>query len=324
MTEPTPPPPAPIAKLAAALARVQADLPEVDRDRTVEVTQKNGQTYSYSYVTLAALTKKVLPLLAKHGLSYIAMPGAGSDGKGMSVRYRLMHESGEFLEGEFPISGEGGIQMIGGRITYARRYCLAALVGVAADEDDESRLSEDGGPRTAQRAPAKPRGKAQPAPAARPAASRPAGPSGAPPLPGEEGEPAGREVQRATPPADEPARGRGGLITEPMTRKLAITMKQALGDDASVRKQFIVDMIGRDVASSKELTFDEGRALIDAFEKANQDPDTAAATVIDIYRRTTGGEQAASRQSVAEQTRASVVGAPAGPDDEPPAWADGP
>ena len=67
--------------LAAALARVQAELPKVERDRTVEVQQKNGQVYSYSYVTLANLSDAVLPLLARHGLSFVAMPGAGSDGK---------------------------------------------------------------------------------------------------------------------------------------------------------------------------------------------------------------------------------------------------
>jgi hypothetical protein len=144
MSQPTP-------SLAAALAKVQAELPKLERDRTVEVTQKNGGTYSYSYVTLANLSDAILPLLGKHGLSFAAMPGAGGDGK-MCVRYHLMHESGETLSGEFPISGEGGIQMIGGRITYARRYCLAAIVGVAADEDDESRLGDEGPRGTAQRA----------------------------------------------------------------------------------------------------------------------------------------------------------------------------
>ncbi len=185
MTAPTPG----LASLAAALAKVQAALPKLERDRTVEVTQKNGQTYSYSYVTLANLSDAILPLLAAHGLSFAAMPGAGADGK-MCVRYHLMHDSGEVLTGEFPISGEGGIQMIGGRITYARRYCLAALVGVAADEDDESRLSEDGSPRTAQRAAAQPR-QQRSAPAAgdgtataQRASQRPRG--GRPPLPGED------------------------------------------------------------------------------------------------------------------------------------------
>jgi hypothetical protein len=159
--------------LAAALAKVQAKLPKLERDRTVTVEPKDPKKapYSYSYVTLANLSDAILPLLAENGLSFVAMPGAGADGK-MCIRYHLLHESGESLTGEFPISGEGGIQMIGGRITYARRYCLAAIVGVAADEDDESRLSEDGAPRTAQRAAQRPRG-------------------GRPPLPGENADPDG-------------------------------------------------------------------------------------------------------------------------------------
>lgn len=178
--------------LATALAKVQASLPKIDRDRTVTVEprDKSKDPYSYSYVTLANLSEAILPLLAKHGLSFAAMPGAGADGK-MCVRYHLLHESGEQLSGEFPISGEGGIQMIGGRITYARRYCLAAIVGVAADEDDEARLNEEGGPRVAQRAATTARnGTAKAAPAeaktgttAQRASRAPAGP---PPLPGED------------------------------------------------------------------------------------------------------------------------------------------
>jgi len=193
VSAPTPdlPPPAGAAKLAAALAKVQAELPKIERDRTVEVTQKNGGTYSYSYVTLAHLSDAILPLLAKHGLSFAAMPGTGADGK-MCVRYHLMHESGAMLSGEFPISGEGGIQMIGGRITYARRYCLAAVVGVAADGDDGSRLAEDRARRTAQRAAARPRAQARPEPAAdaapagqRTAQRRQPAAGARPPLPGE-------------------------------------------------------------------------------------------------------------------------------------------
>ena len=143
MTTPTP-------ALNAALAKVQARLPKLERDRTVEVQQKSGGTYSYSYATLANLSEVILPLLAEHGLAFAAFPGSGSDGK-FRLCYSLLHESGEERSGEFPLSGEGGIQQLGGRITYARRYCLAAVVGIAADEDDESRLAAEA-PRTAQRA----------------------------------------------------------------------------------------------------------------------------------------------------------------------------
>lgn len=243
--------------IATALAKVQAELPKLERDRTVEVQQKSGGSYSYSYVTLANLSDAVLPLLSKHGLAFTAMPGTGSDGK-MAIRYALLHESGERLDGEFPISGEGGIQMVGGRITYARRYVLAALIGVAADEDDESRLTADTSPGTAQRAsrPAKraastPRGQT----AQRASASAP------PPLPGEED-------------------GDDG-ITPKQLQKLAILAKElGLNEDRDAYLGYLDRVIGHPVESSKQLTKSEAHDVIEAMEqdKANlAAPDPAPA-----------------------------------------------
>jgi hypothetical protein len=245
-----------VASLAAALGKVQAELPKLERDRTVEVTQKNGGTYSYSYVTLANLSDAILPLLAKHGLSFAAMPGAGGDGK-MCVRYHLMHESGEVLTGEFPISGEGGIQMIGGRITYARRYCLAALVGVAADEDDESRLSEDGSPRTAQRG-AQPARQKRPAPAAEDGAKtaqRAAQPprTAPPPLPGDDPDGPVAPVQHRQMHALWRDLGYGG--DENRDQRLAITAK----------------ILGLpDLESSADLTRGQADTVIDALKERKQ------------------------------------------------------
>jgi hypothetical protein len=249
------------AAIAAALARVQAELPKLDRDRTVEVQQKNGGTYSYSYVTLAHLSDAILPLLAKHGLSFAALPGAGADGK-MCVRYHLLHESGEQLSGEFPISGEGGIQMIGGRITYARRYCLAALVGVAADEDDESRLSDDGRPATAQRA------------AARPAAKAPA-------------KPAGRTAQRAA--AEPPPVPTDG--PQPWTPAQRARIMAGFGEvgvaDRGERLDICSRLVGRELASANDLTKEEAGKVIDTLEQAaGQDN-----PMLWLAEQTAGGEQ---------------------------------
>ncbi|MEV4271966.1 ERF family protein [Micromonospora aurantiaca (nom. illeg.)] len=254
MTELTTTPVAPgLARLAAALAKVQAELPKLERDRTVEVQQKSGGSYSYSYVTLANLSDAILPLLAKHGLSFVALPGAGSDGK-MAVRYQLLHESGETLAGEFPISGEGGIQMIGGRITYARRYCLAAIVGVAADEDDESRLADDGGRAPAQRRQTPAR---QSAPVAEgKTAQRSAGtarPAGVPPLPGEAA------------PGLSPAQ-RGMLLG--LFGKVGI-------DDRDARLRTASTLVGRTLGSANELSKSEASALIDVLQAAAESADPA-------------------------------------------------
>jgi len=241
--------------LAAALAKVQAQLPKLERDRTVTVQQKNGDTYSYSYATLANLSETVLPLLASHGLSFVAMPGAGSDGK-MCVRYQLLHESGESLAGEFPISGEGGIQMIGGRITYARRYCLAAIVGVAADEDDEARLSDESGPRTAQRAtPPARRQSLQREPTAqqdRPTAQRAQRRTEGPPLPGEN---PGEVIVIDG-------------ITAPQQKMMHALLNKTGRGEREVALVWIAGVIGREIESSKELTKQEARTVIDTLTLA--------------------------------------------------------
>jgi hypothetical protein len=258
-----------IAALAAALAKVQAGLPKLERDRTVEVEKKTGGTYSYSYVTLANLSDAILPLLAKHGLSFAAMPGAGADGK-MCVRYHLMHESGESLIGEFPISGEGGIQMIGGRITYARRYCLAALVGVAADEDDESQLAEDGARRPTQRAQQPARTRRQPADGeaeGRPTqrAQRAArAPAGAPPLPGEEGH-SHPNAETATERFSAEA-GAGGKVGQDQHRHMhALWRELGYGGDENrdQRLTIMAKMLGLDALdSSADLTRAQGDTVI--------------------------------------------------------------
>jgi hypothetical protein len=235
--------------LATALAKVQADLPKLERDRTVEIEKKSGGTYSYSYVTLANLNDAILPLLAKHGLAFAALPGTGADGK-MSLRYHLLHDSGEQLSGEFPISGEGGIQMVGGRITYSRRYVLAALVGVAADEDDESQLGGDAGPSTARRA-TPPRKQAPAATQGRTAQRQKA--AAPPPLPNETDD-----------KMSDAERGKMmALFTE-----LGIT-------DRAERLQKSSEIVDRKLASANDMDPDERRHLIDTLElmKSAQDAD---------------------------------------------------
>lgn len=334
MTEPTAQGTAPrgTPNLNKALAAFQAEMPALERDRSVEVETKGDKpNYGYSYATLANVTRVAMPLLGKHGLSFACFPGLGADGK-FSLTYSLLHESGEERSGAFPLSAEGGIQALGGRITYARRYCLISVTGLAADEDDDAAHdqaqaeADTGTVQRKRREPAKtaaPERRSAPASAPEPGAapretaqrSRPTSPAG-PPLPGE---------------ADGPFRGRGGLITQPMTAKLAICMKEVglTGDD---RLPYVIDLIDRQIGSSKDLTFDEGRHLIDAFEKAkgSDDPQQLAAV---IYVRTTtgvGGEdeelgqpaakkaarpaarRPAETRSVAEQTRGAVLGDPNG------------
>jgi len=144
--------------LAAALALLQTRLPKIDKGKTATVKGESAQgkpfSYSYSYADLADVTTHLLPLLGEVGLSFVSMPTLNADGK-FVLRYSLIHDSdSEPLTGEYPLPIDiKSPQAMGGAITYARRYCLTAITGAVADEDDDanSAQTETGGGRGGRR-----------------------------------------------------------------------------------------------------------------------------------------------------------------------------
>jgi len=139
------------ATLAAALAQFQAKLPTLVKSETARVKMKDGGTYEYSYADLAQVNGVVLPLLGALGLSFTCRPTYNEAGK-FVLAYKLLHVSKECEVGEYPLSQSGTPQQIGGEITYAKRYVLCALVGVAsADDDDDAVVASN-----------RPAGKARP------------------------------------------------------------------------------------------------------------------------------------------------------------------
>jgi hypothetical protein len=138
--------------LAVALAELQAQLPHVAKDETANVPTKSGGSYRYTYADLADVSHAVLPLLGKLGMSFTSRPTL-SEGRFVLV-YELRHVSGESIGGEYPLPApdRGSPQEIGGAITYARRYCLCAVTGVAPDNDDnDAQLAERAARRSQQR-----------------------------------------------------------------------------------------------------------------------------------------------------------------------------
>jgi ERF superfamily protein len=122
--------------LATALAAFQASLPSVHKGATGQVPGKR----SYKYADLSDLSATVLPLLAKQGLSWMTMPTYDDAGR-FVLQYELLHTSGEKRTGTYPLP-TGTAWEIGSALTYGRRYCLAAVTGVAADEDDDGAAAE--------------------------------------------------------------------------------------------------------------------------------------------------------------------------------------
>jgi len=147
--------------LAAALAAFQSELPSIRKGNTAKVKSERTNTeYSYSYADLTDVSEVALPLLGKHGLAWSAQPTLMDTM--FVLHYSLTHESGESLEGIYPLpDATTPPQQLGSAITYARRYALTAITGVAPGGDDDDAQSAPAAPARQQRAAAKP--KAQPA-----------------------------------------------------------------------------------------------------------------------------------------------------------------
>lgn len=115
------------SKLAQALIKFQADLPDIGLD-------SENPHFKSKFASLPKITKIILPKLAENGLSFTA---GGSYVEGQyGLLAHLVHESGERESGFFPIIATDP-QKIGAATTYARRYMLAALTGIVADADDD-------------------------------------------------------------------------------------------------------------------------------------------------------------------------------------------
>lgn len=132
--------PNPPASLAEALAQLQTSLPAIGKDKTAKVQTKTGGSYSYDYANLATISARILPLMGPLGLSFVTRPTLREEGQ-FVLAYDLMHASGQNLAGYYPLPTHGTPQEIGSAITYARRYCLCAVTGVAPDEDDDDGMA---------------------------------------------------------------------------------------------------------------------------------------------------------------------------------------
>lgn len=123
-----------IKNIADAIAKFQGEVPNPKK-------VAENPFFKSSYVPLDEVINVVKPYLAKNGLSYFQT--AGGDGKNITVTTLLMHTSGEWIESDplTVIATKPDPQQAGSAITYARRYSLSAILGIASEEDDDGNSS---------------------------------------------------------------------------------------------------------------------------------------------------------------------------------------
>jgi hypothetical protein len=226
MTEPT--------TLDEALLALQADPPALTKN-------KDGQAGNQKtkYADLVQVNQVVLKRLNSYGVIYKAKPTLRDTEPRFVLAYTLLHvASGTSESGEYPLKLSENSQQMGSAISYARRYALLAITGIAAeDEDDDGRTTTQ---RTAKRA--------TPSEQQQTAQRRPSGP----PLPGD------------------------GLINQPQMAKLQALFTEQGYATPGDKRAFLESVVGHELASTKALTKAEAAKAIDRLEKRDDPADAQA------------------------------------------------
>lgn len=135
-----------IAKLTGALVQVQA---------TVEgaVKGRSNPAFKSKYADLSSVWDACREQLVANGLTVVQFPGEMIDNR-MTLTTQLSHESGEWMRSTLSIPlTKVDAQGYGSAVTYARRYALAAVVGVCPEDDDGNAASQRGGQQQRQEQP---------------------------------------------------------------------------------------------------------------------------------------------------------------------------
>lgn len=135
-----------ITSIAPALHKAQSQMKDAKRDGDNPMFRSN-------YATLESVLDAVRGPLHANGLAVMQSPEG--DGETLRIVTRIMHTSGEWIEGDFAMKpipakldrSEAGAraitpQAMGSAVTYARRYALSSLLGLGSDDDDGNAASQ--------------------------------------------------------------------------------------------------------------------------------------------------------------------------------------
>jgi hypothetical protein len=139
-----------IAQLAAAMAKAQTDLTNPAKSLTAVLERgRNGNgPLSYRYAPLSAGLDILRKVLGKYELAVIQTTHMDRDRGLVVLTTTVAHSSGEWISALWPvchISDIGHPKLMGAALTYARRYCLFTMVGLAGEDDLDA--PEMGGPK---------------------------------------------------------------------------------------------------------------------------------------------------------------------------------
>lgn len=118
-------------ELYAALVKAQSEVENAVKGST-------NPHLKNRYADLGAVLEVAKPILAANGLAVVTLPGCTDPTYDQMFITVLYHTSGASVSQTFtiPYGAKRDPQGLGGTLTYARRYCLAAWLNLWAEDDD--------------------------------------------------------------------------------------------------------------------------------------------------------------------------------------------
>ena len=129
-----------IGAIAAALAKAQAELtnPEKSLVATIRASHPRDHDQTFRYAALSSGLDIVRKALGGHEIATVQTTAIDKEAGLIRLTTTLAHSSGEWLSSEWPvcpITETAAPRRMGAALTYARRYALFTLVGIAGEDD---------------------------------------------------------------------------------------------------------------------------------------------------------------------------------------------
>ena len=129
-----------IGAIAAALAKAQAELtnPEKSLIATIRASSSRDQDQTFRYAALSSGLDIVRKALGGHEIATVQTTAIDKEAGLIRLTTMLAHASGEWLSSEWPVcplAETSAPRRMGAALTYARRYALFTLVGIAGEDD---------------------------------------------------------------------------------------------------------------------------------------------------------------------------------------------
>ena len=130
----------PIGAIATALAKAQGELtnPEKSLTATIRSPFPREESRTFRYASLASGLEIVRKCLSQHEIATVQTTAIDAEAGLIRLTTVLAHSSGEWMSSDWPVcpvAETAAPHRMGAALTYARRYALFTLVGIAGEDD---------------------------------------------------------------------------------------------------------------------------------------------------------------------------------------------